>query len=106
MLLYGAETWVINTEMTPILKGFHNRCARYIARRPIKQLDDGTWETPSTEEVLQECKLKHIEEYIMKRKQKLQQYVEEREIWERCINSKPIAMNANQIVWWKQDLNK
>ena len=52
VLLYGAESWTLTGRMIRRLSSIHNRVARYITGRHIKELEDGTYYCPPTEEVL------------------------------------------------------
>lgn len=41
-----------------------------------------------------------IEEYIERRKNTVMKYAWERSIYQRCMNSHPIANSTHQVVWW------
>jgi len=101
-LLYGSETWVLSKRQLDRLKHFHARCARYIARRPIRRLPDGTWEHPPTNEVLESCGLSPIDTYIVKRKTTLlNNYARPfSNMCRQCITSTPIASGARRQMWW------
>ncbi len=64
VLLYGAETWSLTQPLLRRLCSFHHRCARYLARSPMTQKEDGTWVSPPSETVLEQAGLFTIEEYI------------------------------------------
>jgi hypothetical protein len=49
---------------------------------------------------LEEAGLWTVEEYIERRRSTVMGYAVERSIYRRCTNSKPIASNVNQLVWW------
>ena len=100
VLLYGSETWVLSEEMVRLLNSFHNRCARHLTQRHIRQEQDGSWTTPPSTEVLEEAGLKPIQDYIQKRKQNLMIYATRRPIYEECKTSPRLATNVNQLVWW------
>jgi hypothetical protein len=103
ILLYGAETWVLSDAMERKLSSFHNRCARYLTHMPIHQSPEGTWIVPSTAQVLKCAKLLPIQEYIRKRRETVKKYAITREILTLCTESRPLASNPNQLVWWKLD---
>jgi hypothetical protein len=103
ILLYGAETWVLSDAMKRKLSSFHNRCARYLTHMPIHQNAEGTWILPPTEQVLARAKLLPIQEYIRKRRETVKKYATTREILTICTDSRPLASNPNQLVWWKLD---
>ena len=55
VLLFGSETWAMTKDMKRRIDTFHHRCARFLTRRHISQLPDGTWECPNSKEVLREA---------------------------------------------------
>jgi hypothetical protein len=100
VLLYGAESWVISKHMMSSLRSFHRRCARFITGKHIWQDIHGNWHQPSSKETLEAAGLWTIEEYIRRRKATVMAYVKDRPIYQRCMASKLIASNVNQLVWW------
>jgi hypothetical protein len=104
VLLYGSESWTITESTMKKLRSFHARVARYICNRHIRPLPDGTWQLPPTEEVLEQCGLYTIEEYIKRRRNTVLNFVKEREIYGRCLDAGPVFGNPNQVVWWKLPL--
>jgi exonuclease III len=100
VLLYGAESWVISQRTLSKLRSFHRRCARYITGMHIRENSDGSWTCPSSEETLVAAGLWTVEEYIRRRRSTVMTYAIERSIYRRCLASKPIASNVNQLVWW------
>jgi hypothetical protein len=75
ILLYGSKTWVLSRMALAHLEGFHIRVAYWMAkmhkpkRGPLR-----TWIYPRLVDVLQECSLKTIEEYIGIRWQTIARY--------------------------------
>ena len=53
VLLYGSESWTVPEFVLWQFRSFHSRVARYLTKRHIQQLLDGTWDCPATEEVLE-----------------------------------------------------
>jgi hypothetical protein len=102
VLLFGSETWVLTLEMRRRLESFHRGCARYITGRHIRQNPDGTWTCPSSDDVLEEAGLWPIQKYIDRRYATVHRYVSEKLIYRLCVDSKPIASNAKQLVWWSK----
>ena len=100
VLLYGAKTWVLSERMRQLLASFHHRCARHIAREPIRQLPDGTWVTPRSSAILEKCGLFTIDHYVKCRKDTVKAFVTQCSIYDICKHSAPMAINANQLVWW------
>ena len=103
VLLYGSETWVISKRQLRMLEAFHHRVARYICRRHISKLEDGTWEYPSSVEVLEEAGLYSIHEYIRRRNETITKYIRERPIYTQCIHSHSLV-GGNKQFWWNQKL--
>ena len=100
ILLYGSESWTISQTMLKRLRRFHSRVARYICRRHIRQLENGTWEYPPTEEVLEGAGLFTIDDYISKRRETVGRFIRGRPIYYRCLRSRTRDTNINRIVWW------
>ena len=103
VLLYGAETWVLKNRDIKSLQSFHHRCARHMSNMHIKKVGE-KWTYLSTKDVLERCHLKPITEYISNQKENLKNFIKEKEIWEKCKNSKTISTNNNQITWWEQQI--
>jgi Reverse transcriptase (RNA-dependent DNA polymerase) len=104
VLLYGAESWTISDKTMQDLRVFHHRCARSIARTPIRQDDDGNWVCPPTNTVLEKTGLFSIEEYILRRRTTVHEYISSTRLFKQCKESTTLASNPNQIVWWKQEI--
>lgn len=102
VLLFGSETWVLTQPMQQRLDSFHKRCARYITGRHIRQNPDGTWTYPPSDAVLEEAGLWTIQKYIARRRATIFRYVSSRPIYAQCVNSKPLASNNRQLVWWSE----
>ncbi len=82
------------------MRSFHRRCARYITGKHIWKDEEDNWHHPDSNEILKLAGLLPIEEYIAQRKISVMKYIGDRPIYEKCLKSKPIASNVNQIVWW------
>ena len=103
LLLYGSETWVINNTNLQKLKSFHNKCARQMCKNNIRyDPEKDVWHHPKTENVLKQCGLLPIEHYIQQRRNTLNHYIKARPIYSKCIASKPLQSNVNQLTWWSQ----
>lgn len=100
ILLYGAESWTLSDRVKKKLRSFHPRCARHLTGQHIRDRKDGTWDTPSTEKVLKDAGLWSMEEYINRRKKTVTKFVQEREIFRKCVATPPIASSSNQKTWW------
>jgi hypothetical protein len=67
ILLYGSESWSIPIDQYEILERFHKRCLRYITGKHIRKTENEEWVYPRTADLLQECKMKSIREYVTDR---------------------------------------
>ena len=107
ILLYGAETWVITPKNMAKLRTFHRKAARYITNRHIRPLNDGTdkWNYPSSESVLEDAGLFEIEVYIQRRRDTVFTFVQNREIYKKCLELETDADNSEFTYWWKQPFN-
>ena len=101
VLLYGSESWTISDNMMKRLRSFHTRIARYICRKHICPLEDGSWFYPSTDEVLESAGLETIDEYIRRRRETIGKYIENRPIFRKCIEMGSTQTWSSRIVWWK-----
>jgi hypothetical protein len=85
ILLYGSETWNLAKAALARLEGFHIHTAYKMARvhRPTKGVH-GLWQYPKSVDVLKECGMRPIAEYILVRRQTIAVYVADRPILEAC----------------------
>ena len=103
VLLYGSETWVISRRCLRRLIAFQARCARYMARRHIRQLPDGHWEHPPTAEVLADCKMHPLPTYINRRRHTLlTHYAMEHSASYAACKDLPTTPLRRQL-WWNLD---
>ena len=85
ILLYGSKTWVIPPQAMARLEGFHIRAAWLMAQRhKLRQGPWKEWVYPKSEDVLRECGMKSIAEYIQIRRQMIAVYVATRPILQEC----------------------
>ena len=99
VLLYGSESWVINDNSKSKLRSFHNRCARFLTGRYITQKDE-QWVYPETKRTLELAHLLPIEDYIIKRKTKIEEYARETAIYDECIKKSLYIKSNNSLQWW------
>jgi hypothetical protein len=89
ILLYGSKTWVLSRMALARLEGFHIRAAYRMAKmHKPKQGPGRTWIYPRLVDVLQECGLKTMEEYIGIRRQTIAVYMATRPILTECRQGK------------------
>ena len=106
ILLYGSESWVINKTNLLKLQAFHHKCARQMCGNNIKyNPENDLWTYPKSEDVLKQCGLLPIEFYIQQRRNTIETYIKQRPIYNKCLASKPLQNNVNQLTWWTQKLN-
>jgi hypothetical protein len=98
MLLYGSETWVLSPTALARLEGFHIRAVYRMAKRNRLHRGPGhQWIYPKLEDVLEECGLHTIGEYINVRWQTIAVYVETCPILDECMqggNTAPLVVGA------------
>ena len=103
VLLYGSESWVISKRQLRVLESFHRRVARYLCRRHTRRREDGTWEYPSSKEVLEEAGLQSIQEYIHRRRDTIFRYIRNRPIYITCKRSHSLVGGIKRF-WWNQEV--
>jgi hypothetical protein len=96
---------VLTDAMVRTLQSFHQKvCQIYITGthiRPDPSNPEGKrWICPPSEGVLEEAGLLPIQDYIAQRRKSVENYIVTRPIYEQCLQSKPIARNLRQSVWW------
>ena len=105
VLLFGSETWNLSDSMFKLLEGFHIRAAWRMARehKPRKG-DGGEWIYPASEDVLEECGLKTMREYVDVRRNTVAEWVATRPIYEDCVGAERQRGSAPRKWWWEQEL--
>ncbi len=105
ILLYGSETWNISKTALARLEGFHIRAAYWMARihRPKKGAFS-VWSYPKTANMLEECGMHSIAEYIEKRRQTIAVYVATRPILEECRKGEWQRESMHRQWWWEQPM--
>ncbi len=89
VLLYGSETWVISPTALVWLEGFHIRAVWQMAitHKP-HQGPQNEWVYPKLKDVLRECGMKTMVEYIQICRQTIVVYVATRPILQECRKGK------------------
>ncbi len=100
VLLYGAETWNLTQPLLRMLRSFHHRCARYLARMTITQLENGEWVCPSSTVAWEQAGLATIEEYIQQRVNTFLPFIQSQTIYWECQLSQATQAAANHLIWW------
>ncbi len=106
ILLYGSESWVISPTAMAQLEGFHICAAYRLAKtnRP-KRGSNREWIYPRSEDVMKECGMKTMEEYILARRQTIAVYVATRPILNECKQSKRKRGAIPHRWWWEQPMD-
>ena len=106
VLLYGSETWVLSTTALARLEGFHIRAAYRMAKvnRPRKG-PGHQWIYPKLEDVLEECGLRPIAEYIDTRWQTIAEYVATHPIFNECMQGRRKRGAPPCRWWWEQKMD-
>ncbi len=66
----------------------------------MRENPDGRWTHPDSNEKLQIAGIVPIEKCIERRKVSLRRYSQTRPVFNRCLETKPLASNINQLTWW------
>jgi hypothetical protein len=102
ILLYGSETWVISRTALARLKGFHIRAAYRMAKTNKPKHGPGNvWEYPRLVDVLKECGMKTMEEYIRICRQTIATYVATRPILAKCRRGDRRRGAVPHQWWWE-----
>ncbi len=103
ILLYGRETWNLTASALARLEGFHIRTAYKMAREhQPRQGANHVWTFPRLADVLEECGMLMIAEYIRKQRDTIAVYVATRPIleacrtdeWQKRVNAKTVVVGA------------
>jgi hypothetical protein len=85
ILLYGSETWNLTASTLVRLEGFHIHVAYEMAQEhQPRQGANHAWIYPRSADVLEECGMQTIAEYICKQRDTIAVYVATRPILEAC----------------------
>jgi hypothetical protein len=105
VLLYGSKTWNLTQTVLARLEGFHIRAAYGMARKhkPRKGLF-GKLKYPSMKDVLEECDLHSVKDYIDTGCSTIAMYVVNRPILQECQEGEQIRGSMPRQWWWEQEL--
>lgn len=115
VMLFGSESWTLNTQQMIAIRAFHRNVAMGITRKFPKKVGvimtptgiEEQWEHPKTDEMLEMCGLERIETYIARRKETMLHWVNEElpDLYEQCQLSKNNPMCRGHITWWNDNDN-
>jgi hypothetical protein len=106
MLLYGSKTWVLLTTALASLEGFHI-CAAYqmaVRHKPRRGPRHG-WIYPKSKDVLEECGMSTLVEYITVCWQTIAVYVATRPVLTKCRQGKQKRGAVPHCWWWEQQMD-
>ncbi len=106
VLLYGSKMWVLSKPTLVSLEGFHIRAAYCMAKNntPWQGRNHG-WFYLRLKDVLEECGLSTVEEYISVHQQMIAVYVATRLIPHECRQGKRKRGAVLHRWWWKQPMD-
>jgi hypothetical protein len=106
MLLYGSETWVLSTTALASLEGFHIRAAyRMVVRHKPRRGPGHGWIHPKSKDVLEECGMSTLAEYITVCWQMIAVYVATRPILTECRQGERKRGAVPHRWWWEQQMD-
>ncbi len=106
ILLYCSETWALTLTLLTRLDGFQLRCVYRMAKRnKSRQGPGGSWVYPRSADVLEECGLSHMEEYVRQQRQMIVAYVVDRPILVACREGERIRGTLQHKWWWEQEID-
>jgi hypothetical protein len=106
VLLYGSETWVLSKTVMARLEGFHIQAAYKMAKTHVPcRGPDWQWTYPKSEDVLEECGMYTIEEYIVKQRNTIAAYVVERSIFRDCVELERKGGSVPRKWWWEEEMD-
>ena len=102
ILLYGSETWVISRTALARFEGFHIRAAYQMAKANKPKRGPGNvWEYPRSADVLKECGMMTMEEYIRICWQTIAMYVATHPILAECRRGERRRGAVPHQWWWE-----
>jgi hypothetical protein len=87
------------------LEGFHIRVAYKMAKEHVPCTGpDRQWTYPKSEDVVEECGMNTISEYIVKQRNTITAYVVERTIFRDCVELERKRGSVPRKWWWEQEM--
>ena len=95
---------VLSPALLARLEGLHTKPAYQMApkNRPKKD-EHGAWIYPASKDVLQECGLFQMEEYIVRRRNWIAEYVATRPLLSTCREEELLCGTPQRLWWWEQE---
>ncbi len=107
VLLYVSEMWVLLTAaLASLVEGFHIRAAyRMAARHKLRRGPGKRWIYLKSTDVLKECGMSTLEEYITVRRQTIAVYMATRPILIKCRQGEWKRGAVPHRWWWEQQMD-
>jgi hypothetical protein len=106
VLLYGSKTWILSTAALASLERFHIRAAYRMAVRHKPRRGPGNRRIyPKSKDMLEECGMRTLEEYIMVRRQTITVYVVTRLILTECRKGERKRGAVPHRCWWEKQMD-
>ena len=106
VLLFGSESWNLGPALLARLEGFHIRCSYRMSRRHRpRRGPGGSWHYPASSDVLDECGLLTVGEYIRRRRQTIAEYVADRPLLAACRGGERRRGTPHRQWWWEQEMS-
>ncbi len=106
ILLYGRKTWNLTASALARLEGFHIHAAYELAQEhQLSQGANHVWTYPRLADVLEECGMQTIAEYIHKQRDTIAVYVATWPILEACRAGKRQRGSMPRQWWWEQPMS-
>jgi hypothetical protein len=103
ILPYGSKTWNLTASALARLEGFHIRTVYKMAQEhQPRQGANHVWTYPRSADVLEECGMWTIVEYIRKRQDTIAVYVATRSILEACRVGERQRGSMPRQWWWEK----
>jgi hypothetical protein len=105
ILLYGSERWNLTASALARPEGFHIRVVYKLVREhQPRRGANHAWTYPRSADVLEECGMRTIAEYIHKQCNTIAMYVVTRPILEACREGKRQRGSKPRQWWWEQSM--
>ncbi len=71
----------------------------------LKRDLDGSWTYPASKDVLEECGLRPMAEYVLRRCSSIVEYVVTRPLLQACKDGEPLRGTPHRLWWWEQEFS-
>ena len=100
VLLFGAETWVMNPCMGWALRGFQDQVERRLMGNLLWKRGDGKWDHTSADAAREEVGLETMETYIWKKQNTVAQYIATLSLLDLCEATESKQGAWVEMQWW------